>query len=394
MANETNFYSEKFSLYKEATKGTTPASVDTFVIKKLSFSLAEEQGKETNPTLGSGGQAPKSDYGTSSFSGNMECKYTGGIMPILLHHTIGAPTTKANATSDSWATATAYAVGDIVNHSDGLHSLVVKSVSGTGTSDATEPDLSAYTTKASGDGETIVDNAGANQITWIIRPLLKQYDGELQSCLETFGLESEVKTGCEASPVTFKERFGGLFMNSLEFNKSGGTVIYKYAVPVVGMNRTDSEQTDYTALSVNSAWTIPDDAFGFDDMTVTAGGSVPKNARSFSLMINRNTALEDAVEVGTKVDNTPIPTVDGSVTLKFTVEEYTAAYENNDKEVVITLSKTNGDQVVLTFPRVEFQRSPLTYDVNEPVYLEIPLNAYGDSAQTTVSYSCISATDY
>ena len=394
MANETNFYSEKISLYREATKGVVPTSVDTFAIRKLSFSLAEEQAKETNPTLGAGGEAPKSDYGTSSFSGNLECKYTGGIMPIVCTHVIGKATTKANATTDAWDTAIAYAVGDIVNHSDGLHSLVVKSVSGTGTSDATEPDLSSYTTAVAGDGETIVDNAGANQIVWIIRPLLKQYDGELQSCLESFGVESEIKTGCASSPVTFKERFGGLHMNSMELNKTGGTVVYKYSIPVVGMNRTDTSKDDYTALTVNSETVVPDDAFGYEDLTVSAGGSVPKNARTFRMMINRNTTLEDAVESETKIDNTPIPTVEGEVTLKFTVEEYTAAYENNDKPVVMTLQKTNGDKLVLTFPRVEFQRSPLTYDVNEPVYLTIPLNAYGDTTQTTVSYSCISATDY
>ena len=145
MANETNFFSEKFSLYKETEKGVVPASVDTFVIKQLAFSLAEEQQKETNPQLGAGGQASKTDYGTSSFAGNMECKYTGGIMPILLNHVVGKAT-KTDATVDVWATAIVQAVGDIVNHSDGLHSLVVKSVSGTGTTGATEPDLSAYTT--------------------------------------------------------------------------------------------------------------------------------------------------------------------------------------------------------------------------------------------------------
>ncbi len=393
MANETNFFSEKFSLYKESVKGEVPATANTFLIRKLAFSLAEEQAKETNPTLGSGGQAPKSDYGTSSFAGNMECKYTGGIMPILLNHIVGKGI-KTNASTDAWTTATAYAVGDIVNHSDGLHSLVVKSVSGTGTSAATEPDLSAYITAVAGDGDTIIDNPGANQITWTIRPLLKQYVGGLESCLETFGLESEIKTGCSVAPVTFKERFGGLFMNSLEINKSGGTVIYKYSVPIVGMNRTDTTKTDYVALTVGTEVAIPDNAFGFDELTVSVAGTVPKDARTFRMMINRNTALEDAVEQGKKVDNTPIPTVDGEVSLKFTVEEYTAAYENADRTVVLTMAKPNGDKVEFTFPRVEFQRSPLTYDVNEPVYLTIPLNAYGDSTQKTVTYSCISATDY
>ncbi len=389
MANETNFYSKKFTLYKETVKGVAPVTVDNgFLIKMLSFSLAESQAKETNPTLGAGGQAAKTDYGVSSFAGNFEVKYTGGIMPILLNHVIGKAT-KTAATADDWTDATAYTVGQIVNHSNATHSLVAKAVKGTGTSDSVEPDLTGLE-----DGDTIIDNPGADQIVWTVRVVLKKYSGQLESCLETCGIESEVQTGCEAVPVTFKERFGGLFFNTLELNKSGGNVIYKSSMPVVGMNRVDSEQVEYTDLVVTNEVNIPDNAFGFDDMTVSVAGSVPKDARSFSLTINRNTALEDALEKGTKVDNTPIPTVEGEVGLKFTLEEYKAAYENNSREVVITLAKPNGDSVVFTFPNVEFQRSPLSYSATEAIYLTLPLTAFGDSTVATVTYECISATDY
>ena len=391
MANETNFFSDKFLIWKETTKGETPATIaKAFSTKLLSFDLKEEQNKETNPLLGAGGQAPSTDYGSSSFSGNLECKYTGGIMPILLTHAIGTPSSKGDATASVWEAGTVYAVGDIVNHSDNTHSLVVKSVKGTGTSDAaTEPNLTGLN-----DGDTVIDNPGDNQITWIVRPKLYTASGSLQPCLETFGVESVVKTGCETTPVYFKERYNGLFIDSLSLEKTAGTVIYKYSVPVIGLNRTDSSQDGFTELTITSEEVIADNAFGFEEMKVTFAGLEPKDARAFSMNITRGTKVDDAVAVGAKLDNTPIPTVSGELTLKFTIEEYTSAYQNSTKELIVTLAKANGDKVIFTFPEVELQRSPLSYSTDEPIYLTIPLNAVGNSSVATVNYTYISATDY
>jgi hypothetical protein len=147
-------------------------------------------------------------------------------------------------------------------------------------------------------------------------------------------------------------------------------------------------------LTITSEVSLSDNAFGFDDLEVKVGGVVPDSARSFRLTVNRNTALEDALKVGQKVDNTPIPTVDGELVMKFTLAQYTEAYNNSSKEVVLTFSKTNGDKVVLTLSKVELHRSPATYSTNEPIYITIPLNATGDENTATVSYECISTTDY
>ena len=61
---------------------------------------------------------------------------------------------------------------------------------------------------------------------------------------------------------------------------------------------------------------------------------------------------------------------------------------------VSAAAKANGDSVAFTFPNVEFQRSPLSYSATEAIYLTLPLMALGDSTINTVSYKCISATNY
>ena len=383
MANEVNYGSKKLLLWKETTKGVTPATIaNAYSVKMLNFSLAESQKKETNPMLGNGGQASSTDYGSSDYSGNVECKYTGGIMPILLHHIVGAGT-KTDATADAYAISTAYIAGDIVNGVvNSAYSFVCKTA---GTTGGTEPTI---TTEV--DGDEITDGT----VVWILRTKLKGYTGSLKPCLETLGIESISETGCEVTPVTFKERYNGVFLNSFEIAKSNGTIIYKYSLPAIAMNRIDSENADFTEATITTETEIVDNAFGFDDLTMTVGGVELDHVRSFRLTVNRNTTVEDGSKKGEKIDNTPIPTVDGEIMIKFSKEQYTEAYNNTAKGIVMTFGKVNGDATVLTFPRVELQRSPLTYSTNEPIYISIPLNAYGDSTTATMSYSCVSATDY
>ncbi len=61
----------------------------------------------------------------------------------------------------NWAASTAYSVDDIITEVD--WDWIVTAIVGTGTSDAAEPD---WNTTAPDIGDTLVDNPGANQITW------------------------------------------------------------------------------------------------------------------------------------------------------------------------------------------------------------------------------------
>lgn len=378
-----DFFSKKILLWREATKGVTPGTIaKAYRVTALNFSLAETQKTETNPTLGNGGQASRTDYGASDFAGNVECKYTGGIMPILATHIIGTPV-KTDAATATWALSTVTVAGNMVKSVAGTTTLVCKTG---GTTGLTEP---SYVGKV--DGDTITDGT----VVWVYRTVvLKKYVGSLTPCLETMGVESWVETSCGGAPETFKERYTGVFFNSMEFAKSGGNVIHKYSIPAVAMGRVDSANALWAEAVITSEVTIVDKAFGYDDLKVTIGGVEPTAANAFRMTINRNTALEMGVAVGERIDNTPIVTVDGELTLKFTVAQYTALYNNPEKAVVLTFSSVNGDKGIFTFAAVENLRSPLTYSTDKPIYLTTKLNAVGDSTTATVSYEVISPTDW
>lgn len=380
MANETNFFTKKILIWREATKGVTPTTItQAYSITALSFSLVENQKTESNPALGNGGQPVAMDMGGSDFAGNIECKYTGGIMPILANQIIGVAT-KTNASSASWVTATVTIAGAIINGA--TYSLVCKVG---GTTGATAPVVTSAV-----EGDIIVDGT----VTWVYRAsILKKYVGSMSPCLETVGVEIQSETGC-GTLATFKERFTGVFFNSLEISKAAGNVIYKYSVPAIAMGKTDSTKATFAPLIITTESKIVDNSFGYDDVKVTIGGVEPENAKSFKITLNRNTALEYGIKQGQKIDNTPIPTLDGELVLKFTVEQYAALYDNPSKAVVVLMSKVNGDSLTLTFPTVETLRAPATYATNEPIYLTTKLSGYGSSAQAAVSYECISTTDW
>lgn len=383
MANETNFFTKKIRLWKEATKGVTPGTIArAYSVTALSLSLAETQKTEKNPVLGNGGQAPRTDFGASDYAGNIECKYTGGIMPILMNQIIGKAT-KTDAATAGWVTLTIHAVGDIVSTTTGSHTLVCVTA---GTTGATEP---VYTGLSEGD--LVTDGT----VVWKFREkTLKKYVGSLNPCLETMGIEIVSQTGCETTPVEFTERYTGVFLNTFEIAKSGGNVIYKYSIPAVAMGRIDSEQTGWTAATITTETAIVDRAYGYDDVKVLVAGVEPVNSNSFKMTVNRNTALEYGVAVGERIDNTPIVTVDGEMVLKFTKEQYALVYENPEQTVVITMSNGNGDKTVLTFPMVETLRAPLTYSTDRPIYLTIKLGAVGDASTSTVSYETVSDTNW
>jgi len=89
---------------------------------------------------------------------------TSGIPASSSSWYVGLITTKTTYTTvGTWTASTRYAVGDVIipnAFSSTNHIYYVSAISGTGTSGSTEP---TWPTTAAG---TVVDNSGANQITW------------------------------------------------------------------------------------------------------------------------------------------------------------------------------------------------------------------------------------
>lgn len=390
MANESNYSLKEVAFIKETTPGVFQTTPKLYKLGVMGFALAPTQKTEQNTELGQDGQATAMDTGSLDFAGNLNMKSKTGLMPILLHSVVGK-STKVDATTDDWTAATVYigpadkySAGQMVNHSDGLHTLVVKSVTGTGTSGAVEPDISGLN-----EYDSVVDN----EVTWIVRKKLYKHTGTSDIDMQSLGVYAKSNTA-QGGGVNFEQYFAGIFLNSISFAKASGTIVYKQDVPTVGLNYRDNTQLDWEALVPSGTVEIEDKSFSFNDMKVTIAGVEPEKASEFNLTLNRNVTVEDEVKQGSKDYNVPVMTMDGNLKLKFTKEKWAEVYDNPTKELVITYANRSGDKISLTFPNVKTMLGTKETTTDKYDYITVPLSASGSASQKTLSYETITSTDW
>ena len=390
MANESNYSLKEVAFIKETTPGVFQTTPKLYKLGVMGFALAPTQKTEQNTELGQDGQATAMDTGSLDIAGNLNMKSKTGLMPILLHSVVGK-STKVDATTDDWTAATVYigpadkySAGQMVNHSDGLHTLVVKSVSGAGTSGAVEPDISGLK-----EYDSVVDN----EVTWIVRKKLYKHTGTSDIDMQSLGVYAKSNTA-QGGGVDFEQYFTGMFLNSISFAKASGTIVYKQDVPTVGLNYRDNTQLDWEALVPSGTVEIEDKSFSFNDMKVTIAGVEPEKASEFNLTLNRNVAVEDEVKQGSKDYNVPVMTMDGNLKLKFTKEKWAEVYDNPTKKLVITYANRSGDKISLTFPSVKTMLGTKETTTDKYDYITVPLSASGSASQKTLSYETITSTDW
>lgn len=390
MANETNYSLKEVAFIKETTPGVFQTTPKLYKLGVMGFALAPTQKTEQNTELGQDGQATAMDTGSLDIAGNLNMKSKTGLMPILLHSVVGK-STKVDATTDDWTAATVYigpadkySAGQMVNHSNGTHTLVVKSVTGAGTSGAVEPDISGLN-----EYDSIVDN----EVTWIVRKKLYKHTGTSDIDMQSLGVYAKSNTA-QGGGVDFEQYFTGVFLNSISFAKASGTIVYKQDVPTVGLNYKDNTQLDWQPLVPSGTVEIEDKSFSFNDMKVTIAGVEPEKASEINLTLNRNVAVEDEVKQGSKDYNVPVMTMDGNLKLKFTKEKWAEVYDNPTKELVITYANRSGDKISLTFPSVKTMLGTKETTTDKYDYITVPLSASGSASQKTLSYETITSTDW
>lgn len=390
MANESNYSLKEVAFIKETTPGVFQTTPKLYKLGVMGFALAPTQKTEQNTELGQDGQATAMDTGSLDIAGNLNMKSKTGLMPILLHSVVGK-STKVDATTDDWTAATVYigpadkySAGQMVNHSDGLHTLVVKSVSGAGTSGAVEPDISGLK-----EYDSVIDN----EVTWIVRKKLYKHTGTSDIDMQSLGVYAKSNTA-QGGGVDFEQYFTGMFLNSISFAKASGTIVYKQDVPTVGLNYRDNTQLDWVPLVPSGTVDIEDKSFSFNDMKVTIAGVEPEKASEFNLTLNRNVTVEDEVKQGSKDYNVPVMTMDGNLKLKFTKEKWAEVYDNPTKKLVITYANRSGDKISLTFPSVKTMLGTKETTTDKYDYITVPLSASGSASQKTLSYETITSTDW
>ena len=366
--------------YKEVTAGVKPASPDNHLLASTEgFSVVENEKSEEIVLVGNDGEASGKAYGSSEFSGDISVVLTGDMMPLILHHAIGAGT-QAAATTDAWASETAYTAGDIVNHTNGTNSLVC--LTG-GTSDTTVPTI---TTEIEYD--TITDAT----VVWILRDTLYSYTGEREPCLDTFGLELLVSGECDSATDVY-ERTGGCYINTVEFGKAGGDISLKTSLGIIGTNRDNSITNESYVAQSGTDFAMSKEFFGNCDLEVQLDGVTAVNITSLKTPINRNITTEDTLECGTNITSIGTIGIDGSITGLFSIELYEKGEDHTNHELKLIYSH-KGDSVTITYPQIVFDKAPIRVEAQKNATIDGKFTAIGSTAVPSVNYVCISSTDY
>ena len=374
----------KILMWKEAETGVIPANPTCYVLNAENYNVTGAQSTETNVLLGNGRGASKNTYGATTISGDIPIIWDTDNMLLWLVHGVGETTATVAATTDTWADATVYAKGDIVNNSDGLHSLVCYVG---GTSDALEPDLSAYTTASAGRGTEIEDGT----VTWIIMPKLWKNTGERGDCLASFGAEVEDGNACTGATAKYTRKTG-LFANSIGFSVSGDTNGLKTTVAVVGVKEQDSSLDEsYTEMSAQAGFTevgMTKDFWSYDEVTVKIDGEAAVKTSMTDFTITNNITVDNGVN-NDKIENIGVIQISGNINGEFREEWYRDAKNHTKKSVSLEFSKANGCSAIITLPQIEMAKVDKVYDTQKNTMLNIPFSAFDLSDSKSITYEVV-----
>ncbi len=366
--------------YKEDTVGVLPAApVNHLISTAETFSVVETEKSEDIVTVGNNGESGGKAYGSSEFAGDVGLVLSGDMMPLLLHHGIGKPT-RAAATAEIWVTATAYTTGDIINHTDGIHTLYCDE---SGTSAAAEPDMTGKV-----EYNTIMDGS----VQWIIRDILYTYTGVREPCLDTFGLELTISGACSGE-TDVKERTGGCYLNTFELGKAGSDISMKTSIGVIGTNRDSSITNPSYPPQGGTDELISNEYFGNCDLEVRLDGITAVNITNLKVAINRNISAEDTLECDTNIVSVGSIGYDGTITGLFSSELYEMGADH-DTHLLEMIYRHKGDTTTITYPRIIFEKAPIKVETQKNAMIDGKFTAIGDSVTPSVTYECTSSTDY
>jgi hypothetical protein len=385
---------QKIYLFKEDTPDTIPTSPKCYALKAESVGIQAQQNSEVNNELGAGRGASSKSFGTLNISGDLGMIWNTDNAPILMTHGIGDATTSSDATADSWGATTVTTKGEMVNHSDGLHTLVCYIG---GTTDASEPDLASYVTADAGRGTRIVDGT----VTWIIMPKLFKQVGSRGECLTSFGIEVEDDNKCGVSSPEYC-RYTGLYANSLPFSIAGSTNALKSSVSTIGMSEEDSILVTnaggtYEAMSAKAGFTeteLVSDYFFLEDCVFYLDGiEAPIKTTSFDATINNNISVEDALNKK-KIQNVGIVNIEGSFSILMDNTLYAEASNHVAKSAKFVFTKPNGCSMTLEFPQLKLEKTYKEFSTDKSTMLSIPFSAFDTNSVKSVKWETISPISY
>ena len=375
---------KRILLVKETPTGTIPANPVLMEYLAESNGLVEEQATEEVTLFGTDGDASPMTFGASSYSGSLGVVLSTDNAPLCLSHALGGYLTAGNATGATWSLNTIHAVGDMVNHSDGKHTLVCYTA---GTTGGTAPTLSANPN----DDRNV--RVGDGTVVWIAMPLLKTATYELSKQMPTFTIEfeSEDETGS-----LYYERYGNVLSSSLPMAMTGGTISVKMAGDLQGgtlIKSTDATWVEpLSAIAGNKIVPTFKDFYSYDDCTVKVDNLDLVEVTDVNIDTNRNVSFEDGIN-NSKIRNIGTATVKGSINRVFDKTVMTNYDNHADFKLEFDFKKANGCSLNITYPKVKPAKAKQQHDIAKLTYLTSELSAYGTSTvksvQATATYPAL-----
>lgn len=281
------------AFFDTAQTGVPVAGTKIYDIPLTGNTLKASQPMEVLQILGQR-EGSKPSFGNLKPSGAIDSPVTGDLAPLVFMAVMGAPVSTADFTSDAWATATLYDVGDVVNHSNGLHSLVCQVA---GTSGATEPDLSAYPTAFDGRGLEVTDDTAI----WAIAPKKLKYTFKTGSCLPPLTIEIERGDGCAGGAKQY-EKYIGLRFGQLPITFAGGDLtMLKTSFPVEGSQVDGTlKNPSYASISTIAGVEIINllsNTYSKDQSVATIDGVTTTDLKltDFGVTVNNNLSSADLI---------------------------------------------------------------------------------------------------
>lgn len=343
--------------------------------------------QETKQYMGSRkGQPPTS--GTTSVEGSLDMPISADNAPFVFYHALGQQVSKNPATANVWTTGVAVVAEDIVNHSNGLHTLYCRTA---GTTGAIEPNLTAYTTAQMGREETILDNG----VVWVIYPKLWDYVFTEGECLPPLLIENKIADACTVAPAIY-ERFGGLRPQSLPISFAGDDItVLNVSIPMLGAKYSSSSEVGFQDIATIKALTpieLIADNFSKQNLTLTFNGLTTTSieALNFAMTVDNGVTKNNTLGTNTARVSTGALQVTGTSDMYVTPALFTEMNNETIQNVVAEMEiKGKPFTLKIEFPKVTPIKDSLTHSITEDTKMMLNLTAHGD---TTVKATIRSST--
>ena len=273
---------------------------------------------------------------------------------------MGEKDNETDFTTATWSANTIMAVGDVVNHSDGKHSMTVKRIKGDGKTGGAEPTISG-----NGNSSRIVID---NNVVWEVTPLLKKADFTFKDAAPKFIVEY----GIEDNGSMFYKRFIGCEAINLPLKAEIDEKVPNMQINVAIDSATDSTEagwtTDLTQIAGAKIVKLGKDYYEADDNSKKALiNGIGECIDSVELTIDKGIKIKKGLNNCNRSEKEL--KADGKLALDFTIAQY-EKYKNDDSFTLDIIFKGIGVYFKTKFPKVKAEKTDPSIKTRTEVMLE------------------------